>query len=70
MVLNEILAEFRSGDGYARPNRYEVCYQPPTGDKGGSQYKIYFLRLWVERGDGTVRRTALDVNQYHFLAEH
>ena len=33
-VLNEILAEFRSDDGYALPSRYEVVLLPPQGSNG------------------------------------
>ena len=29
-VLNEILAEFRSDDGFALPSRYEVVILPPV----------------------------------------
>ena len=46
-VLNEILSEFRSGDGYARPSRYEVLIQPPNGVNGtvGLNYKIYGFKI-------------------------
>jgi len=33
-VLNEILATFRSQDGYAKPSKYEVIITPPTGYRG------------------------------------
>ena len=33
-VLNEILGEFRSDDGYALPSRYEVVLLPPQGSRG------------------------------------
>ena len=32
-VLNEILGEFRSKDGYAKPSRYEVVILPPQGTR-------------------------------------
>ena len=32
-VLNEILAEFHSDDGFALPSRYEVVILPPQGLK-------------------------------------
>ena len=32
-VLNEILAGFRSNEGYAQPNKYEVMINPPSGIK-------------------------------------
>ncbi len=28
-VLNDVLSEFRSNEGYARPNRFEVMFYPP-----------------------------------------
>ena len=34
-VLNDIIGEFRSNEGYARPNRYEVLIYPPLA-KGTS----------------------------------
>ena len=33
-VLNEILAEFHSDDGFALPSRYEVVILPPQGTRG------------------------------------
>ena len=33
-VINEILAEFRSDDGFALPSRYEVVLLPPQGSRG------------------------------------
>ena len=33
-LLNEVLSEFRSRDGIARPARYEVVILPPAGMQG------------------------------------
>ena len=33
-ILNEILGEFRTNDGFARPSRYEILLLPPTGARG------------------------------------
>ena len=35
-VLNDILSAFRSNEGYAHPNRYEVIISPPVG--GGQSF--------------------------------
>ena len=29
-VLDEVFAEFRSDDGFARPSRYEILLEPPS----------------------------------------
>ena len=39
-VLNDILAGFRSNDGYAQPNKYEVLILPPAKLGGGGQQNI------------------------------
>ena len=36
-VLNDILSQFRSDEGYAQPNKYEIVIIPPTKRGGGSQ---------------------------------
>ena len=40
-VLNDILAGFRSNDGYAQPNKYEVLILPPAKLGGGGQQNIF-----------------------------
>ena len=35
-ILNDILSAFRSNEGYAHPNRYEVIISPPAG--GGQSF--------------------------------
>ena len=68
-VLNEILSEFRSGDGYARPSRYEILIQPPNGFKGGGRSEeknLWALIMGQNEGDGTVRRTSLRCSQISF----
>ena len=68
-VLNEILSQFRSGDGYARPSRYEILIQPPNGfsGEGRSELKnIWALIMGQNEGDGTVRRTSLRCSQISF----
>jgi len=68
-VLNEILSEFRSGDGYARPSRYEILIQPPNGfsGEGRSELKnIWALIMGQNVADSTVRRTSLRCSQISF----
>ena len=40
-VINDILSGFRSNEGYAVPNRYEVIIQPPAKLGGGGQENIF-----------------------------
>ena len=40
-VLNDILAGFRSNEGYAQPNKYEVLIFPPAKLGGGQQQNIF-----------------------------
>ena len=40
-ALNEFLATFNSGDGYSRPNRYEVVMKPPSGTLGSNQVSLF-----------------------------
>ena len=35
-VINEVLSGFRSDSGYAKPSRYEVTLNPPSGGRGKS----------------------------------
>ena len=40
-VLNDILAGFRSNDGYAQPNKYEVLIFPPAKLGGGQNQNVF-----------------------------
>ena len=40
-VLNDILAGFRSNEGYAQPNKYEVLIFPPAKLGGGQNQNIF-----------------------------
>ena len=40
-VLNDILAGFRSDDGYAQPNKYEVLIFPPAKLGGGQNQNVF-----------------------------
>ena len=40
-VINDIISGFRSNEGYAVPNRYEVVIQPPTKLGGGLSENVF-----------------------------
>ena len=68
-VLNEILSGYRSQDGFARANRYEVMLHAPTGEKGTGKanlQNIFSQVMGVARGDGTVRKTGLRCESISF----
>ena len=68
-VLNEILATFRSQDGYARPTKYEVIITPPTGYRGtGGTDKSTnkFGELLREKGTSLVRKVSMETSQVSF----
>jgi len=61
-VINEVLSGYRSQDGFARANRYEVMLHSPSGEKGTGKnnlQNIYSKIMNIARGDGTVRKTGL-----------
>jgi len=68
-VLNEILSGYRSQDGFARANRYEVMLHAPTGEKGTGKanlQSVFSQIMGVARGDGTVRKTGLRCESISF----
>ena len=68
-VLNEILAEFRSDDGYALPSRYEVVLLPPQGTRGkpkGALGNIFAKVMQENTGEGTTRKTGLQCESIEF----
>lgn len=61
-VLNEILGEFRSDDGYAIPSRYEITLHPPSGARGtnrGTNTNLMSILMPQKTSEGTTRRTSL-----------
>ena len=69
VVLNEILAEFRSDDGYALPSRYEVVLLPPQGTRGkpqGALSNIFAKVMQENTGEGTTRKTGLQCESIEF----
>ena len=68
-VLNEILAEFRSDDGYALPSRYEVVILPPQGSRGqprGALNNIFAKVMEENTGEGTTRKVGLQCESISF----
>ena len=68
-VLNEVLAEFRSDDGYALPSRYEVVILPPQGTRGkpqGALSNIFAKVMQENTGEGTTRKTGLQCESIEF----
>ena len=67
-ILNEILGEFRTNDGFARPSRYEVILFPPSGQRGTNTLSsnVYASLMSQNVGDGTVRETSLKCEQISF----
>ncbi len=68
-VMNEILAEFRSDDGYALPSRYEVVLLPPQGTRGkpkGALGNIFAKVMQENTGEGTTRKTGLQCESISF----
>ena len=68
-VLNEILAEFRSDDGYALPSRYEVVLLPPQGSRAkpqGALSNIFAKVMQENTGEGTTRKTGLQCESISF----
>ena len=70
-VLNEILGQYRTTEGYARPSRYEILLLPPTGvrgtaSNGGDVTNIFSKVMGQAKGDGTVRKTGLRCESISF----
>ena len=68
-VLNEILAEFRSDDGFALPSRYEVVILPPQGTRGkpkGALNNVFSKVMEENTGEGTTRKVGLQCETIDF----
>ena len=61
--LDEIFAEFRSDDGFARPSRYEAFFFPPVSR---SQTNIFAQMMGEQVANGTARKTALRCQSFEF----
>ena len=70
-VLNEILGEYRTNEGFSRPSRYEILLLPPTGvrgsaSNGGDVTNIFSKVMGEALGNGTVRSTSLRCDAISF----
>ena len=68
-VINEILAEFRSDDGFALPSRYEVVILPPQGTRGqpkGALNNVFSKVMEENTGEGTTRKVGLQCETIEF----
>ena len=68
-VLNEFLGLFRSDDGIARPNRYEVILYAPTSNATGGRTSLsdaYAQILTERKGEGVDRKTSLRCQSISF----
>ena len=68
-ILNEIMAEFRSADGFARPTRFEIMVYPPTGKAGkpaGNLSNIFASVMGDNTKDGTTKKTGLMCQSIEF----
>ena len=68
-VLNEILAEFHSDDGFALPSRYEVVILPPQGTRGkpkGALNNVFSQVMQENTGEGITRKVGLQCESIDF----
>ena len=68
-VLNEVLGEFRSDDGFALPSRYEVIVLPPAGVRGrpkGALNNVFKKVMQENTREGTTRRVSLRCESISF----
>ena len=68
-VINEILAEFRSDDGFALPSRYEVVLLPPQGTRGkpkGALNNVFSQVMQENTGEGVTRKVGLQCETIDF----
>tara|TARA_Y100001938_G_scaffold145553_1_gene222468 strand:- start:2818 stop:3543 length:726 start_codon:yes stop_codon:yes gene_type:complete len=63
-TINEILADFRTDDGYAITSRFEVVIHPPTGTRGNENLMNVFAQdMQKKTKEGVVRRAGLRCSQ-------
>ena len=67
--MEEVLSGYRTKDGFARANRYEVMLHVPSGFRGtgeGNLQNVSPLIMNQAKGDGTVRKTGLRCESISF----
>ena len=68
-VINEVLSGFRSDSGYAKPSRYEVTLNPPSGGRGKSiNSNLMSILMPQKTSEGTTRQTSLRCESIEFLS--
>ena len=65
-VLNEFIGLFRSDDGLARPNRYEVILSAPNGYRGGGTIPNAVANLTGDISSGDDRKASLRCQSISF----
>jgi len=66
-VINEVLSGFRSDSGYAKPSRYEVTLNPPSGGRGKSiNSNLMSILMPQKTSEGTTRQTSLRCESIEF----
>ena len=65
-ALDEAFAEFRSKDGFAKTNRWEIVITPPTGNRGGSSGNVFASIMGSNTGEGVTRRAGLMCEAFSF----
>ena len=68
-VINEVLSGFRSDSGYAKPSRYEVTLNPPSGGRGkssGLNSNLMSILMPQKTSEGTTRQTSLRCESIEF----
>ncbi len=63
-VLNELMAGFRSRDGYAQPSRYEVIITPPKGAASQETSNIFGFKINSDKD--LARRVSMEMSQVAF----
>ena len=69
-VLNEFIGLFRSDDGFARPNRYEVILSAPDGVRGGGIKEDVVQRMVGNKGAGDDSAASLRCQSISFPARN
>ena len=67
--MEEVLSGYRTKDGFARANRYEVMLHVPNGFRGTGEANLQNISPAImnqAKGDGTVRKTGLRCESISF----
>ena len=64
--LDEALAEYRSKDGFAKTNRWEIVITPPTGNRGGGRGNVFAPIMGANTGEGVTKKVSLMCEAFSF----